>query len=88
MLHSNLLELSSRKWDSCMRSIIFGSIRKSASTPGTLGLRSNASNMETRKTTRDQAWSVGGWSDTVQEVSQSLSKAIQHLKLAVSVDRR
>jgi hypothetical protein len=25
--------------------------------------------METRKATREQAWSVGSWSDTVQEVS-------------------
>ena len=29
------------------------------------------SSMEARKATREQAWSVGGWSDTVQQVSHS-----------------
>ena len=27
------------------------------------------SDMETRKATREQAWSVGSWADTVQDVS-------------------
>lgn len=31
-------------------------------------LRLTDSDMETRKRTRDQAWGVGTWSDTVQEV--------------------
>jgi hypothetical protein len=32
--------------------------------------RADDSDMETRKVTREQAWSVGSWSDTVQQVSR------------------
>lgn len=35
-------------------------------------ITTDPSDMATRKKTRDQAWSVGSWSDTVQEVSQRL----------------
>lgn len=33
--------------------------------------------MEARKATREQAWSVGGWSDTVQQVSLSFGVALE-----------
>lgn len=45
--------------------------------------------METRKATREQAWSVGSWSDTVQEViryvSLWLQSSPQTVKLAQSM---
>jgi len=47
------------------------------------------SDMETRKATREQAWSVGSWSDTVQEVSRHVcpgrQSSRQTVKLAQSM---
>ncbi len=41
--------------------------------------QANLSDMETRKKTREQAWSVGSWADTVQEVSPCHILALQSL---------
>jgi hypothetical protein len=64
-----------------MKSTISGSTRELVSFLVHRHQLTSSSDMETRKSTRDAAWSVGSWSDTVQEVGLRLEQNLSKLKL-------